>query len=98
MEDNGASLIAMHGRTREQKYRGTADWDAIAQLKQAVNVPVIGNGDVKTAADIDRLKAHTGCDAVMIGRAAIGNPWILGRRERGQHHICRYCGGDSAAF
>ncbi len=82
MEDNGAALIAMHGRTREQMYRDTADWDAIAALKQAVHVPVIGNGDVKTAADIDRMKAHTGCDAVMIGRAAVGNPWIFSRRER----------------
>lgn len=82
MEDNGAALIAIHGRTREQKYRGTADWDAIAALKQAVNIPVIGNGDVKTAADIDRMKAHTGCDAVMIGRAAVGNPWIFSRCER----------------
>ncbi len=82
MEDNGAALIAMHGRTREQMYRDTADWDAIAALKQAVRVPVIGNGDIKTAADIDRMKAHTGCDAVMIGRAAIGNPWIFSRRER----------------
>ena len=82
MEDNGASLIAMHGRTREQKYRGNADWDAIGELKQAVSVPVIGNGDVKTAVDIDRMKAHTGCDAVMVGRAAVGNPWIFARQER----------------
>lgn len=82
LEDNGAALIAVHGRTREQKYGGQADWDAIAALKQAVSVPVIGNGDVRTAADIERLKAYTGCDGVMIGRAAIGNPWLLGRRER----------------
>ncbi len=82
-EDNGAALIAIHGRTRMQKYRGVADWDAIAELKQAVGVPVIGNGDVKTAADIDRLKHHTGCDGVMVGRAAVGNPWIFGRKERG---------------
>lgn len=82
MEDNGAALIALHGRTRDQKYHGRANWDAIAALKQAVSVPVIGNGDVKTAADIDLLRAHTGCDAVMIGRAAVGNPWILARQER----------------
>jgi tRNA-dihydrouridine synthase B len=82
MEDNGAALIAIHGRTREQKYRGQADWDAIAALKQAVSIPVIGNGDVKTVADIDRLKAYTGCDAVMIGRAAVGNPWIFRRQPR----------------
>jgi nifR3 family TIM-barrel protein len=82
MEDNGASLVAMHGRTRAQKYMGKADWDAIAALKQAVGIPVIGNGDVKTAVDIDRMKAHTGCDAVMIGRAAVGNPWIFERKAR----------------
>ena len=82
MEENGASLVAVHGRTKEQKYGGQADWDAIAEIKQAVNIPVIGNGDVKTVADIERLKTHTGCDAVMIGRAAIGNPWIFAKRER----------------
>lgn len=82
MEDNGAALIAMHGRTKVQKYDGTADWDAIAHLRQLVSVPVIGNGDVHTPADIDRMKAHTGCQAVMIGRAAIGNPWIFARRHK----------------
>ncbi|MCL4264647.1 MAG: tRNA dihydrouridine synthase DusB [Anaerolineae bacterium] len=82
MADNGVALIALHGRTKIQKYDGRADWDAIARLKQTVSVPVIGNGDVQTPADIDRMKAHTGCDAVMIGRAAIGNPWIFARRRR----------------
>lgn len=82
MEENGAALIAMHGRTKVQKYDGRADWDAIARLKQSVGVPVIGNGDVQTPEDIDCMKAHTGCDAVMIGRAAIGNPWIFARRCR----------------
>ncbi len=81
LEDSGASLIAVHGRTREQAYRGQANWDAIAKIKQAVNIPVIGNGDVTCAADIDRIKQHTGCDAVMIGRAAIGNPWIFQRKD-----------------
>lgn len=80
--DNGAALLALHGRTRVQNYRGEADWDAIAQLKQSVSVPVIGNGDVKTAVDIDKIKAYTGCDGVMIGRAALGNPWIFSRQER----------------
>ena len=84
MVDNGAALVALHGRTRSQKYRGQADWDAIAKLKQSVSVPVLGNGDVKTAADIDRLKAYTGCDGVMIGRAALGNPWLFARRDREQ--------------
>lgn len=82
LEDNGASLIAVHGRTKEQGYKGVADWDAIAEVKQAVHIPVIGNGDVKTVADIARIKAHTGCDGVMIGRAAIGNPWIFQRKDR----------------
>jgi len=82
LEDNGAALIAMHARTKLQKYGGKADWDAIAELQEAVSVPVIGNGDVQTPADIDRMKAHTGCDAVMIGRAAIGNPWIFGRIDK----------------
>ncbi len=84
MEENGASLVAMHARTKAQNYGGRADWDEIARLRQTVSVPVIGNGDVRTPEDIERMKAHTGCDAVMIGRAAIGNPWIfsrLGRQE-----------------
>lgn len=83
VEDNGGSLIAMHGRTKEQKYDGQANWDALAELKQSVSIPVVGSGDVQTPADIDRMKAHTGCDGVMIGRGAIGNPWIFARRERG---------------
>ena len=82
LEDNGASLIAVHGRTKAQAYQGSADWDAIAEVKNAVGIPVIGNGDVRTVADITRIKVHTGCDGVMIGRAAIGNPWIFARRER----------------
>ncbi len=84
VEDNGASLIAVHGRTKSQAYKGEADWDAIAEVKQAVKIPVIGNGDVRTVADIARIRAHTGCDAVMIGRAAIGNPWIFARQDREQ--------------
>ncbi|HOU13126.1 MAG TPA: tRNA dihydrouridine synthase DusB [Anaerolineae bacterium] len=81
LEDSGAALIAVHGRTAEQGYLGVADWDAIAEVKQAVRVPVLASGDVKCAADIDRLRAHTGCDGVMIGRAAIGNPWIFQHRD-----------------
>jgi tRNA-dihydrouridine synthase B len=82
LQDNGAALIAMHARTKVQKYGGEANWDCIAELKQAVSIPVIGNGDVQMPEDIDRMKAHTGCDAVMIGRAAIGNPWIFARKRR----------------
>ncbi len=81
MEDNGAALIAVHGRTKIQAYKGQANWDAIAEIKQAVSIPVIGNGDVRSVADIDRIKQHTGCDAVMIARAAIGNPWIFQRKD-----------------
>jgi tRNA-dihydrouridine synthase B len=84
VEENGGSLIAIHGRTKEQNYGGLADWDAIAEVKAAVRIPVIGNGDVKTVSDIDRMRQYTGCDAVMIGRAAIANPWIFSRLDREQ--------------
>jgi tRNA-dihydrouridine synthase B len=84
IEENGGAAVAVHGRTKEQGYSGQADWDAIAEVKAAVSIPVIGNGDVKTVADIERMKTHTGCDAVMIGRAAVGNPWIFSRLERTQ--------------
>jgi nifR3 family TIM-barrel protein len=82
LEGNGAALIAIHARTKEQKYSGRAEWEAIGQLKQMVSVPVIGCGDVQTPTDIERIKHETGCDGVMIGRAAIGNPWIFARRQR----------------
>lgn len=81
MEDNGAALVAVHGRTKAQAYNGAANWDAIAEIKQAAGIPVIGNGDVQAAADIDRMKQHTGCDAVMVARTAIGNPWIFQRKD-----------------
>ncbi len=84
IEENGGSLIAVHGRTKEQNYGGQADWDAIAEVRAAVKIPVIGNGDVKTVADVQRMKDHTGCDAVMIGRAAIANPWIFSGLDREQ--------------
>lgn len=84
VEENGGQALAIHGRTKEQGYGGRADWDAIAQVASDLSIPVIGNGDVKTAADIQRMKAHTGCAAVMIGRAAIGNPWIFAGLEREQ--------------
>jgi nifR3 family TIM-barrel protein len=84
VEENGGSLIAIHGRTKEQNYGGLADWDAIAEVKASVKIPVIGNGDVKTVADIERMKKYTGCDAVMIGRGALVNPWIFSRLDRDQ--------------
>jgi tRNA-dihydrouridine synthase B len=84
IEENGASLIAIHGRTKEQRYSGNADWDAIAEVKSLVKIPVIGSGDVRTVHDIQRMKQYTGCDAVMIGRAAIANPWIFSGLDREQ--------------
>jgi nifR3 family TIM-barrel protein len=84
IEENGGQLIAVHGRTRAQAYAGQANWDAIAEIKNAVSIPVIANGDVKIVADIDRIKIHTGCDGVMIGRAAVSNPWIFSRLDRQQ--------------
>ncbi|MBN1991532.1 MAG: tRNA dihydrouridine synthase DusB [Anaerolineae bacterium] len=81
MEDNGAALIAVHGRAKTQGYHDRANWDAIAAVKRAVSIPVIGNGDVRAVADIERIKQHTGCDGVMIARAAIGNPWIFQRKN-----------------
>ncbi|NLK22173.1 MAG: tRNA dihydrouridine synthase DusB [Epulopiscium sp.] len=78
-EENGASAIAVHGRTREQYYSGKADWDIIRQVKNTVTIPVIGNGDVFEPKDAKRLMDETQCDAVMIGRGAQGNPWIFKR-------------------
>ncbi len=82
IEDNGAALLTVHGRTRHQRYNEPADWDAIAAVKQSVRIPVVGNGDVHVVADIARMKVHTGCDAVMIGRAAQGHPWFFQYRDR----------------
>lgn len=76
-EQAGASAITVHGRTREQMYAPTADWDIIRDVKKAVSVPVIGNGDVFTAQDAANLYEHTGCDMIMVGRGALGNPWIF---------------------
>ena len=84
VEEEGGSLIAVHGRTKEQRYSGNADWDAIAEVKSTVKIPVIGSGDIRTVADIQRMKQHTHCDAVMIGRAAIANPWIFMGMDREQ--------------
>ncbi len=84
VEENGGSLIAIHGRTREGGRERTVNWDVIGEVKQAVNIPVIGNGDVKTVADIAKMKKYTGCDGVMIGRAAMGNPWIFSGKDRAE--------------
>ena len=77
VEDAGAAAIAVHGRTRQQYYSGTADWDAIRRVKEAVSIPVIGNGDVDSPLKAEALMKETGCDAVMVGRAVRGNPWIF---------------------
>ena len=84
IEDSGASAITIHGRTREQFYSGRADWDIIRQVKEAVSIPVIGNGDIRSPEDGKKMIEQTGCDGIMIGRAAQGNPWIF---ERTLHYL-----------
>ncbi|NMD72217.1 tRNA dihydrouridine synthase DusB [Bacillus sp. DNRA2] len=79
VERAGGQAVALHGRTRYQMYEGKADWDIIRQVKEAVNIPIIGNGDVNTPQDAKRMIEETGCDGVMIGRAALGNPWMIYR-------------------
>ena len=77
LEDAGAAAIAVHGRTREDYYQGTADWSVIREVKEAVGIPVIGNGDVRSGPDAERMLRETGCDSIMVARAAQGNPWIF---------------------
>ena len=76
-EEAGASAIFVHGRTRKQGYTGSADWNIIKEVTESVNIPVIGNGDVKSCYDAKRMLKETGCKAVMIGRASLGNPWLI---------------------
>lgn len=88
-EQSGAAAVAVHGRTREQYYHGQADWDIIRQVKEAVKIPVIGNGDVTSPEAAERLVKETGCDGIMIGRGSQGNPWIFHQilhwMETGEH-------------
>lgn len=77
IEDAGAAALAVHGRTRQQYYSGTADWDTIRRVKEAITIPVVGNGDVDSPLKSEALIKQTGCDAVMIGRAVRGNPWLF---------------------
>lgn len=81
IEENGGKMIAVHARTRQQGLTGRIDLNALAEIKQHSNIPILGNGDIVTIEDIDRMKSLTGCDGIMIGRGTIGNPWILSRRE-----------------
>ena len=105
VEDAGAAAIAVHGRTRQQYYSGIADWETIARIKEAVSIPVIGNGDVDSPKKAEKLFRQTGCDAVMIGRAVEGNPWIFpgdeslfcNRGRAGQTVSCRGESDDSEA-
>ena len=76
-EKAGASAIAVHPRTRSQQYNGNADWHIIKMVKDAVKIPVIGNGDIKTCFDAKKMLDETGCDAIMIGRGLLGNPWLI---------------------
>lgn len=82
-QESGAAAVAVHGRTREQYYAGHADWDIIRQVKEAVSIPVIGNGDIRTPEDVAAMAEQTGCDGYMIARGAEGNPWIF-------RHILHY--------
>ncbi len=82
IEDNGASMLAVHGRTRDQRWREPANWAPIAEIKRSVSIPVIGNGDVRDLEDINRMFQETNCDGIMIGRAAIGNPWIFSQIKK----------------
>ena len=78
-QESGAAAVAVHGRTREQYYHGKADWDIIRQVKEAVNIPVIGNGDINSSEAAKEIQKQTGCDGIMVARGLQGNPWLIGQ-------------------
>jgi tRNA-dihydrouridine synthase B len=82
LEENGCGLIAVHARTKDQGFTAPVDWNAIGEIKARAKIPILGNGNIHSVADSDRMLKETGCDGVMIGRAAIGHPWIFSRREK----------------
>lgn len=86
LADAGASALCLHPRTRAQRYSGWADWSLIAELKQAVSIPVIGNGDVRCIEDARQLQRQTGCDAILVGRGALGNPWLFHEVRTGESY------------
>ncbi|MBO6108185.1 MAG: tRNA dihydrouridine synthase DusB, partial [Eubacterium sp.] len=95
-ESSGAAAVCVHGRTRDQYYSGAADWDFIRRVRESISIPVIGNGDIFTASDALKMMDETGCDGVMIGRAARGNPWIFSQVKELMLEACgdNTMGGD----
>ena len=89
-QESGAAMVTVHGRTREQYYHGKADWDIIRQVKAAVSIPVIGNGDIDSPEAAEAILKQTGCDGIMIGRGLQGNPWLIGQMRK---HVAWYTTG-----